>query len=48
MVHVLHAIEQASPQMLVDDLQIHGVRQFGTAREPPLEASFTVLGFRAP
>jgi len=48
LVQLLHAVEQSSPQMLVDDLQIHGVRQFGTTSEPPLEASFVVLGFRAP
>ncbi len=48
LVQLLRAIEQASPQMLVDDLQIHGVRQFGVTGEPPLDASFTVLGFRAP
>lgn len=48
LVELLRAVEEASPQMLVDDLQIHGTRRFGTAGEPPLEASFTVLGFRAP
>jgi len=48
LVQLLRAVEQASPQMLVDDLQIHGARRFGVAGEPPLEASFTVLGFRAP
>ncbi len=48
LVQLLRAIEQASPQMLVDDLQIHGGRQFGIATEPPLEASFTVIGFRTP
>lgn len=48
LVQLLLAVEEASPQMLVDDLQIHGVRRIGVAGEPPLEASFTVLGFRAP
>jgi general secretion pathway protein M len=48
LVQLLLAVEQASPQMLVDDLQIHGVRRIGVAGEPPLEATFTVLGFRAP
>ena len=48
LVQLLRAIGQSSPQMLVDDLQIRGMRQFGTGGEPPLEASFTVLGFRAP
>jgi len=48
LVQLLRAIGQASPQMLVDDLQIRGARQFGLTGEPPLEASFTVLGFRAP
>jgi general secretion pathway protein M len=48
LVQLLQAVEQSSPQMLVDDLQIHGIRQFGATSEPPLEASFVVLGFRAP
>jgi len=48
LVQLLRAVQQASPQMLVDDLQIRGGRQFGAAAEPPLEASFTVQGFRAP
>ncbi len=48
LVQLLRAVEQASPQMLVDDLQIHGTRQFGVTGEPPLDASFIVLGFRAP
>lgn len=48
LVKLLRAVEQASPQMLVDDLQIRGARQFGITGELPLDASFTVLGFRAP
>ena len=48
LVQLLRAVEEASPQMLVDDLQIHSVRRIGIAGDVPLEASFTVLGFRAP
>lgn len=48
LVQLLRAVGQASPQMLVDDLQIRGSRAFGVVGDPPLEASFTVLGFRAP
>jgi len=48
LVQLLRAVEEASPQMLIDDLQIHGIRRIGVTGEPPLEASFTVLGFRAP
>lgn len=48
LVQLLRAVGQGSPQMLVDDLQIRGARQFGLPGEPPLEASFVVLGFRAP
>lgn len=48
LVQLLRAVEEASPQMLVDDLQIHGVRRIGGTGDLPLEASFTVLGFRAP
>ena len=48
LVELLRAVGQASPQMLVDDLQIRSGRQFGVPGDPPLDASFVVLGFRAP
>ena len=48
LVQLLREVGQASPQMLVDDLQIRSSRLFGIPGELPLEASFTVLGFRSP
>lgn len=48
LIQLLRAVGQASPQMVVDDLQLHGVRQFGTQRDAPMDASFVVLSFRAP
>lgn len=48
LVQLLRAVAEASPQLLVDDVQIRGARAFGVVGDPPLEASFTVLGFRAP
>lgn len=48
LVALLRAVADASPQLLVDDLQLHGARQFGTAGEPPIDASFVAFGFRAP
>ncbi len=48
LVRLLELIEQATPRMLTDDLQVHGprfaLRQEG---EPPLNAELTVFGFRA-
>lgn len=45
LIRFLQAIEQASPSMLVDDLQLQrGVLLAGT--DTPLAASFTVFGFR--
>jgi len=48
LVELLRAVNQASPQLLVDDLQLRGMRQYGVAGEPPLDASFVAIGFRAP
>ncbi len=47
LVAFLRAIEDGSPQMLVDELQIHGA--YGLIREAnaPLTASLAVMGFRA-
>ena len=45
MVRLIAAIEQASPTMLIDDLQLHGSRiQMQAAA--PLEGALTVLAFR--
>jgi general secretion pathway protein M len=43
---LIQAIERATPRMFVDDLQIHAQPIAETAREPPLDISFTVLAFR--
>lgn len=47
LVALIEAAEEGSPQMLVDDLQVHGV--YGIVREAnaPLTASLAVMGFRA-
>lgn len=47
LVQVLRAISQATPQMLVDELQVHGGRTPVGQASPPLEISWTVMGFRA-
>jgi general secretion pathway protein M len=44
LVHLLQAIEQATPPMLVDDLRLHGSPLVNVAL--PMDASFTVLAFR--
>ena len=46
LVELLRQIALASPQMLVDDLQVQGSRAIGVVGEPPLEASWVVMGFR--
>jgi general secretion pathway protein M len=46
LVQVLRAIGQATPQMLVDDLQVHGGRILVGQTAPPLDISWTVMGFR--
>ena len=47
LVALLQSVGQASPRMLIDDLQVRGSRLMAQAAEPPLEVSFTVFGFRA-
>ena len=47
LVGLLRSIAEASPGMLVDDLQLHGTRQIEGTGELPMDASMTVLGFRA-
>ena len=46
LVQLVQAIGDASPRLLIDDLQIHGTRRVGGGAEPPMDASLTVLGFR--
>ena len=45
MVRMIAAIEQASPAMLIDDLQLHGPRIQITANSP-IEGALTVIAFR--
>jgi general secretion pathway protein M len=47
LVQLLQTIEQAKPAMTVDDLQLHGPRLQIAQGDPPLDASMTVLAFRA-
>lgn len=47
LVRLLQAVEQGTPRMLVDDLQLHGARLVVRPADPPLDAGFTVFAFRA-
>ena len=47
LVEMLRQTAEATPQMLVDDLQVRGNRAIGVQGVPPLDASWTVMGFRA-
>ena len=48
LVAMLQALaEQASPQMLVDDVQLRSAPVLLDRDDPPLDASFTVLALRA-
>lgn len=47
LVALLRTIGEASPAMLVDDLQLHASRAIGAEGEPPMDATLTVLGFLA-
>lgn len=46
LVGLLRAIGEGSPQMLVDDVQIHGPVGFIREANAPLSASLAVMGFR--
>ena len=47
LVQLLQTIEQSQPIMLIDDLQLRGLRLQVGAGEPPLDASMVVYAFRA-
>ncbi|HSU06704.1 MAG TPA: type II secretion system protein GspM, partial [Acetobacteraceae bacterium] len=47
LVQLLQSIEQATPRMQVDDLQIHGLPARLAGDGPPIDASFSVFAFRA-
>jgi general secretion pathway protein M len=44
---LLAAVDQGTPRMLVDDLQLHGARLVARPADPALDAGFTVFAFRA-
>ena len=46
-VRLLQSIDRATPSLLVDDLQIHGLPARREGNGPPVDASFTVFAFRA-
>ena len=46
-VRLLQSIEQSTPRMLVDDLQIHAMPRRNKENGPPIDASFTVFAFLA-
>jgi general secretion pathway protein M len=50
LVHLLQSLDGSSPRMLVDDLQLHAspiVMAQNRAASPPLDATMTVIAFRA-
>lgn len=47
LIRLLQSVEQASPDMLVDDLQVHAAPQMGAPADRPFDAAFTVIAFRA-
>lgn len=47
LVRLLASIDAAAPQMLADDLQLHGQRGFIRDAAAPLDASLVIMGFRA-
>ena len=46
LIGLLQAVQQASPRMLIDDLQAHGTRTLTPNLQLPLDAGFTILAFR--
>jgi hypothetical protein len=47
LVQLLQAIAQATPHMLVDDLQFDGARLINQPVDAPIEARLTIIAFRA-
>lgn len=46
-VHLLEAIDQASPRMLVDDIQLQAATSVTAGTAQPVGAVFTVIAFRS-
>jgi general secretion pathway protein M len=47
LIHLLQSLERARPRMLLDDVQIHALPARDKQEGPPIDSSFTVVGFRA-
>ncbi len=47
LVTFLTAVEQASPQMLIDDVQLRGTNTRETPASPPIDVTLTILAFRS-
>jgi len=47
LIRLLQSVEQATPRMFIDDLQLHATPTSRNVRELPLDISFTLLAFRA-
>lgn len=47
LIRLLQSVEQATPRMFIDDLQLHATPTASSVRELPLDISFTLLAFRA-
>ena len=47
LIRLLQSVEQATPRMFIDDLQLHATPTGQSVRELPLDISFTLLAFRA-
>lgn len=47
LVALLRAIGEATPRMLLDDVQLRAAPVLAGGRAPPLDAGFTVLAFRS-
>ena len=46
-VGLFRSLEEATPRVLVDDVSLRPSLALGAAESHPLEAGFTVIGFRA-
>ena len=47
-IQFLHAVEAATPQMLVDDISLHSsVMTLASSADLPIQVSFTVVAFRS-
>jgi general secretion pathway protein M len=47
LIRLLQSVAQAPSEMLIDDVQMRADRQATAVADPPMEASFTIIAFRA-